>query len=267
MFARKEMTSNWSRKCVAAMLPVFAAAAFAPVAYSATLFSENFDSYANGAAGNTIPQITTAGIGAGDSVTVSTAQALSGANSLKYTSNNVDEPVQPDIFFNFSSPVTAATIGLNLSFSYQKAGDAYDPNIWVMFGGPNAGFANGNIALRNNGMNNFFSTTGDGFQGTGGNEFAWHTVNVAYTFTNNGTNITGYSADFTTAGGFFTPSFSLTTTGLNISSIDSLRFQFRGNAGDVYLDNVSATSVIPEPTAMVLLGMGVVSLLRRRRMA
>ena len=263
MSARKEMTSIWSRKCVAAMLPVFAAAAFAPVAYSATLFSENFDSYTNGDNFNTIPQITTAELTAGDSVTVSTNQALSGLNSLKYTSDN-SAGAQPDLFFNFSSPVTAATPGLNLSFSYQKFSDIFNPQMWVMFGGPNTGFANGNIALQGNGLNNFFADSG-GFEflGQGAN---WVTINVAYTFTNDGTNITGYTGNFTTSGGANNPVFSRTKTGLSIASIDSLRFQFRENAGDVYLDNVSAT-VIPEPTAMALLGMGVVSLLRRRRMA
>lgn len=229
-----------------------------------TLFSENFDSYANGAAATTVPGITIGGFDAGDSATVSTAQALSGANSLKYTSDGVDAP---DLNFNLLTSVNAAASvnGLNLSFSYQKAGDSYDPNIWVMFGG-NAGFANGNIALRNNGLNNFFSTTGDGFQGTGGNELAWKTVNVAYTFTNDGTNITGYTADFTTAGGFFTPSFSVTKTGMSVASIDNIRFQFRGAAGDVYFDNVSITA-IPEPSASALAGLAVLGLAgyRRRR--
>ena len=235
---------------------------------AAILFSENFDSYGNGAAATTIPGITTAGFGTADSATVSTAQALSGSNSLKFTRNiAVSVTSDPNLFFNFASSVTAATPGMNVSFSYQKAGDAYDPNIWVMFGNQAAaGFANGNTALRNNGLAQFFSDTNDNFQGTGGNEFAWHTVNIAYTFTNNGTNITGYTADYTTAGGFFTPSFTVTKTGLNISSIDSLRMQFRGNDGDVYFDNVSINSV-PEPSTAALAGLAALgfAFTRRRR--
>lgn len=239
---------------------------------AAILFSENFDSYANGAAATTIPGITTAGFGTADSATVSTAQALSGANSLKYTRNiAVSVTSDPNLFFNFSSSVTPATMvlnpTLNVSFSYQKSGDAYDPTIWVMFGNQaNAGFANGNTALRNNGLNTFFDDADTGFQGTGGNETAWHTVNISYKLTTNGTSITGYTADYTTAGGFFTPSFSVTKTGLSLTSIDSLRMQFRGNDGDVYFDNVSINSV-PEPSTAALAGLAALgfAFTRRRR--
>ena len=83
---------------------------------------------------------------------------------------------------------------------------------------------------------------------------------------NDGTNITGYTADFTNAGGFFTPSFTVTKTGMSVASIDSIRFQFRGAAGDVYIDNVSTTA-IPEPSTSALAGLAVLGLAgyRRRR--
>jgi len=237
-------------------------------AQAATLFSDNFDSYANGALATTVTGVTVANFNGTDSATISNAQALSGANSIRYTS---DAAGAPDLNFNFASAVTFATTNMDISFSFQKVGDSYNPDMWVMFGGPNTGFANGNIALQSNGLNNFFDNAnpgGGGFQflGQGAN---WQTVNVAYTFTNNGTNITGYTADFTTSGGANSPTFSVTKTGLNIASIDSLRFQFRGAAaGDVYLDNVSITA-IPEPStyALLALGLGALFFLRRRRAA
>jgi len=243
------------------------AGAFSIPAQAVTLFSENFDSYINGAAATTIPGITTSGFGTGDSATVSNAQFLSGANSLRYTMGSTTAPF---LNFNFAS-VTAANAanGLNLSFSYQKGGDAYDPNIWTMFNGSGVGFFNGNFGLRNNGLNNFDSIPDPGFQFTGQGA-AWQTVNVAYTFTNNGTNITGWTGNFTTSGGAASPSFSVVKTGLTIASIDSLRLQFRGAAGDVYLDNIVITdnSVIPEPsTYAALFGAAVLGLaaFRRRR--
>lgn len=236
-------------------------------AQAVTLFSQNFDSFANGDLATTVPGVTIANF-SGDSATISNAQSLSSANSLLYTS---DASGEPDLFFNFASSVTVATTLvnpiLNISISFQKVGDSYDPNLWTMFGGPNAGFANGNIGLRNNGLNNIFGTVDPGFQFTG-QEANWLTVNVAYTFTNNGTNITGYTGNFTTSGGASNPTFSVTNTGLNIASIDSLRLQFRGAAGDVYIDNVSITA-IPEPStyALLALGLGAVCFLRRRRAA
>ena len=237
-------------------------------AQAVTLFSQNFDSFANGDLATTVPGVTIANF-SGDSATISNTQSLSPNNSLLYTSDALGAP---DLFFNFASPVTVATTLvnpiLNISFSFQKVGDSYDPNIWTMFGGPNAGFANGNIGLRNDGLNNFFGDGGvPGFQSTaqGAN---WQTVNVAYTFTNDGTNITGYTGDFTTSGGANSPSFSVIKTGLSIASIDSLRLQFRGDAGNVYIDNVSITA-IPEPStyALLALGLGAVCFLRRRRAA
>jgi len=235
---------------------------------AATLFSETFDSYANGDLATTVPGVTVANFGGTDSATVSTAQALSGANSIRYTSDNVGSQ-QPDLNFNFSSSVTAATTLVNptllISFSYQKNSDNYDPNIWVMFGNQaNAGFGNGNIALRNNGLNNFFGTVDPGFQFTGQGP-NWQTVNVAYTFTNNGTNITGYTAAFTTSGGANSPSFSVTRTGItNITSIDSIRFQYRGAAGEVYLDNISVVA-IPEPSTSALAALAALGLAFTRR--
>jgi len=239
-------------------------------AQAVTLFSETFDSYANGDLATTVPGVTIANFNGGDSATISNLQSLSPNNSLLYTSDALGAQ-QPDLFFNFSSPVTVATTLvnpiLNISFSFQKVGDSYDPEIWVMFG-PNAAFGTGNIGLRNDGLNNFFGDGGvPGFQSTaqGAN---WQTVNVAYTFTNDGTNITGYTGDFTTSGGANSPSFSVIKTGLSIASIDSLRLQFRGDAGNVYIDNVSITA-IPEPStyALLALGLGAVCFLRRRRAA
>jgi len=232
-----------------------------------TLFSENFDSYADGTLASAIPGVVVANIGAGDSLIVSTAQALSGMNSLRFVNDNLD--TQPDVFFNFASVTPANAVnGLNLSFSFQKVGNSYNPNIWVMFGNQaNTGFANGNIALQSNGLNNFFGDGNvPGFQGTvqGAN---WQTVNVAYTFTNNGTNITGYTGNFTTSGGAFSPSFSVTKTGItNITSIDSIRFQYRGDAGEVYIDNVSITA-IPEPSTSALAALAALgfAFTRRRR--
>lgn len=225
------------------------------------LYSDNFDSYATGTDATSLSSISAA-FGAGDSVTITNAQSLSSPNSLVFHKQTAG--TEPSVFFLFSSPVTAATQGLNLSFSFQKVDDTYDPQIWVMFGGPNAGFAKGNIGLRNNGLNNFFSTTNDNFQYTGQGS-NWLTLNVAYTFTNDGTNITGYSADFTTSGGSNNPSFSLTTTGLSIASIDSLRLQFRGTPGDVYFDDVSITTAVPEPSTVLLTGAGLAVLALRRR--
>jgi len=236
-------------------------------AQAVTLFSETFDSYANGDLATTVPGVTIANF-SGDSATISIAQSLSPNNSLLYTSDGAGAP---DLFFNFSSPVTVATTLvnpiLNISFSFQKVDNTYDPEIWTMFGGPNAGFANGNIGLRNNGLNNFFGSPDPGFQFTGQGA-NWLTVNVAYTFTNNGTNITGYTGNFTTSGGAQNPTFNVEMTGLNIASIDSLRLQFRGALGNVYIDNVSITA-IPEPStyALLALGFGAVFFLRRRRAA
>lgn len=200
------------------------------------LFSENFDSYADGAADTTITNVI------GDSSTVSTAQARSGDNSLKFTGDGTEK----NLNFTFASPVTAATPGLKISFSYQKAGDDYDPEIWVMFGGPDIAFTAGNIGLRANGLDNI---PGAQFQNTSQGA-TWQTVNVEYIFTNDGDKITGYTANFTTSGGEFVPTFAVTVTGLGISSIDSLRMQYRGAAGEVYLDDIKVedpSSLTPVP--------------------
>lgn len=234
------------------------------LSHGAVLFSQNFDSFANGADATTVPGVTTGGIVGGDSFTVSNGLFATPNNSLKLTQGA--ETSEPSVFFALSTPVTMSTIGFTVSYDFARS-TAFDPNIWMMFG---TGFGKGNVAIRNNGLNLFFDAVVDpGFQFTGDNTNIFQNLSVTYSnFTNDGSNITGWDTTLVTSGVGTTnnPSTAWKVTGQSIASISSIRLQMRGASGDVYLDNVSITA-IPEPSALGLLGLSFASamVLRRRR--
>jgi hypothetical protein len=233
------------------------------------LFADDFDSYANGTDASAIPGVTTANIDPGDSFTVSNGVAISG-NVLKIAQGTGEN--SPDIYFNFATPVTKDTLSLTIAFDFARSMD-FDPNIWMMFGPQSAtGFAKGNVAIRNNGFNLFFGAVADpGFQFTGNNTNIFQNLSVTYSeFTNDGTNITGWTTTLVTSGEGTqnNPSTSWVVTGESIPSIGSFRFQERGTvAGDVFIDNLIITTAIPEPSALVLLGFGTAGTMFFRRRA
>lgn len=220
------------------------------IAHAQILFSNNFDSFADGTDASTIPGIT-ADVSAGYSFTVTNSQSVSPNNSLRITSAGGGEP---SIFFALSSPITKDTTAVTISFDFTRGSD-FDPQIWMMFGGASAGFAKGNVGIRNNGFNNIFDAVPDpGFLYTGNNTLIWQNLSVTYSnFTTDGTNITGWDASLVTSGVGTenNPFATWSVTGQSISQIDSIRFQIRGAAGDTYFDNVTITAV-PEPSTVAL---------------
>lgn len=232
-------------------------------AQAQTLFSNNFDSYTNGDLATIDPNITLGTMSAGYTSTISNALSASPNNSLKL-SIPVGAGGESNTFFNFSQSITKDSVGFSVSFDFAR-GTVFNPDAWVMLG---TGYAKGGFTIQQNGLNNFFdSNPATGFQWTGDNTGVFQNVTITYSnFTNDGSNITGWDESVVTSGGSSNPSVSYSVSGQSIASISSFRIQMKGAEGDFYVDNVNIVA-IPEPTtwAMLLGGLGVVALLRRRR--
>ncbi len=240
------------------------------------LYSENFNS--EGTAGNahdngTTPETNVGSIGvlqstgasqgnnAGDTAWLQSLGAV-GQRGLRFGAAGG---------YNWAAGANAATIltagGFSVTFNYDTAGHPGDATNWmgvrVGSGGENSAINGGDVAFgalaRGDGRIETWDNGSSGNFGTATTE-APRTARFDYAFTswNAGTTVT-YTG--------IIDGITIATDTFTWNASDNMRIVFAGSDSGTTVDNIVVSTLIPEPSSALLGGLGVLALLRRRRMA